>query len=130
MYKKRFAAGFLALMTLALLSVSAAAHGCHGRRAVRTSECTVCAVEDCTLQGRHTHDGTTYCGYPHESGVCDGSCLALCTVEGCTLAGRHSHDGTAYCGADHACGFCDGSCLNSAPAAGTHHGCHGRHGHC
>lgn len=128
MYKRRFAAGFLAVVMLAALSVSAAAHGCHGRRAVRADSCPVCSVEDCTLAGRHTHDGTTYCGYAHESGVCDGTCRALCAVEGCTLAGRHSHDGTVYCGDSHECGFCDGSCQGSTVRETYGH--HGHHGHC
>lgn len=69
-----------------------------------------CPVEGCDQPGRHTHDGTLYCGYAHEGGACSGSCCPLCPVEGCDLPGRHFHDDTLYCGSVHAAGFCDGSC--------------------
>ena len=83
-------------------------------------------MEGCELAGRHDHDGVTYCGNCHESGYCDGACLALCDVEGCTLTGRHDHDGVTYCGNRHACGFCDGSCpaYRASASSGGHHGCH------
>ena len=47
MYKKQLAAGFLALMMLGLLSVSALANGGHGRSAyrARTVSCAVCTLE-------------------------------------------------------------------------------------
>lgn len=80
------------------------------------TEITVCAVEGCELAGRHLHDGTLYCGYAHEGGLCNGACCELCPVEGCGFAGRHLHDGMVYCGDGHAAGFCDGGC------AAWHHG--------
>lgn len=128
MNKKRFASMLLALALLASLSVPAYAHGCRGRaRGGNVSTgCAVCTVEGCTAVGRHSHDGVVYCGYPHESGVCDGQCLALCTVEGCTLTGRHSHDGQLCCGYSHDCGFCDGTCRDVSAGSGHH----GHHGHC
>ncbi len=126
MSKKRFASVLLALVLLASLSVSAYAHGCRGRGAgwYADASCAVCTLEDCALTGRHSHDGVVYCGYAHDSGICDGQCRALCTVEGCTLTGRHSHDGLLCCGYGHDCGFCDGSCQTAAV------GHHGHHGHC
>lgn len=93
--------------------------GCHGQRVqvqqtqTQQTRIPVCTVEGCTIAGRHVHNGTTYCGYDHASGYCNGSCLALCPVEGCTIAGRHVHDGVTYCGSNHACGYCDGSCQYS-----------------
>lgn len=127
MYKKRFAAGFMAFMMLSLLPVSASAH-CGGHRRAAdipvNTNCSVCSVEDCTIAGRHIHDGVTYCGYAHADGICDGTCYALCTEEGCTLLGRHSHDGILYCGSSHENGFCDGSCQ-----VHVRYG-HGHHGHC
>ncbi|MDE7205473.1 MAG: hypothetical protein K2O91_27050, partial [Lachnospiraceae bacterium] len=58
----------------------------------------------------HTHNDTTYCGYHHENGFCDSTCVALCTVEGCISTERHEHNGVTYCGYSHENGFCDGSC--------------------
>lgn len=115
-------AGLLCAILTAALIVPASAHGCHGRRgggchgrAARCvqTEITVCPYDDCTLAGRHYHDGTVYCGYAHGSGLCDGNCRALCPLEDCAAAGRHYHGWTGYCGAEHACGFCDGSCLQT-----------------
>lgn len=118
----RLAAGLLCAILAALLIVPAAAHGCHGGRGrghhggcgrnVQT-EIAVCPYEDCTIAGRHSHDGTGYCGYAHADGLCDGSCRALCPLEDCTAEGRHLHGHTTYCGAHHDCGFCDGSCLQA-----------------
>jgi hypothetical protein len=65
-------------------------------------------VEGCDIAGRHSHDGSYYCGYHHDGGFCDGNCAGLCTVEGCDIAGRHSHDGGYYCGSYHSGGFCNG----------------------
>lgn len=127
MYKKRFAAVCLLLALLASLSVSAYAHGCRGRGRYVSADCPVCAVEDCFAEGRHSHDGVLYCGYPHENGICDGQCRALCAVEGCDLSGRHSHGGQLCCGYGHEDGFCDGSCQAAATASAGHHG---HHGHC
>ena len=108
------------VLALALLTLPASAHGhngggCHSGRPVRPSQpanptVTVCKTAGCTTAGRHVHNGVTYCGYPHESGVCDNNCRALCPVEGCTLEGQHSHRGTAYCGDYHPSGFCEGIC--------------------
>ncbi|MCI9350243.1 MAG: hypothetical protein HFF83_13665, partial [Oscillibacter sp.] len=33
----------------------------------------LCTVKGCTAVGRHTHNGTVYCGYNHASGFCDSS---------------------------------------------------------
>lgn len=129
MYKKRFAAGFMALMMLSLLPVSASAH-CGGHRRAAAApvnvNCEVCSVEDCTIAGRHIHDGVTYCGYAHTDGICDGTCYALCVEEGCTLSGLHSHDGIIYCGGHHENGFCDGSCRQVCTVVRGW----GHHGHC
>lgn len=119
----------LCLLLVLALAVPASAHGCHGGRtrrysarqqAVQTSV-TVCPVADCATAGRHSHDGVVYCGYCHESGVCDNTCRALCTLEDCCETGRHLHDGVTYCGSDHANGFCDGSCAVPAVRGCGHH---------
>ena len=128
--KKRTLALILACAAALALMVPALACGGHGRHHGRQTQVTVCPVSGCEAAGRHVHNGVTYCGYAHESGVCDGRCLALCPVEGCETVGRHVHDGVTYCGADHDCGYCDGSCpLYQAPSySGAqyrgHHGCH------
>lgn len=126
---------FTLLLAMALLIIPASAHGGHhglGQCRTATQQQTnvhrqtvqqqtavqqpltyqLCPVENCTIAGRHFHDGKPYCGANHTGTVCDGSCLTrpLCTVEGCTQTGCHLHDGTAYCGAAHSCGWCDGSC--------------------
>lgn len=124
----RLAAGLVCALMAALLILPASAHGCHGgrrqySRPVQTAV-TVCAYEDCDLAGRHVHDGVTYCGYAHGTGVCDGACLALCTVEGCDLTGRHTHDGVTYCGYAHSAGYCDGACVSGVSYGRGH--CHGR----
>ena len=125
---KRFAAGTAAVLTALLLAAPASAHCGHGRVARAASAVSttypVCEVEDCTITGRHTHDGTIYCGYDHADGYCDGKCYALCGVEGCTITGRHTHGGTAYCGSHHECGYCDGSCQTVRAGGGHHHGHH------
>lgn len=107
---------FACLTALALM-VPALAHGHHGSRRGQT-QVTVCAVAGCETAGRHVHSGVTYCGYAHESGVCDGLCLALCTVEDCEIAGRHVHSGVTYCGSCHGDGFCDGRCLTLCAVEG------------
>ena len=72
MFVKRILLSALtAVCAVSLLAPTVFAHGgCHGAR--RTAQ--PCAVEDCTLTGRHVHDGVTYCGADHASGYCDGSC--------------------------------------------------------
>ena len=53
--------------------------------------CTpVCTMEGCTETGRHTHDGYGYCGYGHNSGYCDSSCVSYSGAAG-------------YCGGHHGC---------------------------
>ena len=111
--KRRLMAGLLCGVMMALLTLPAMAHGCHGRRGhhAQQSESFVCPQAGCTLTGRHTHNVPPYCGYHHGSGLCNGTCLGLCPVEGCEAAGRHVHDGVSYCGYHHESGFCDGTCL-------------------
>ncbi len=129
------------LMTVALLVVPASAHGGHGHCRQQTVVqpqpivYQLCTAEDCTIAGRHFHDGAPYCGAAHTGVSCDGSCLTrpLCTADGCTLTGHHQHNGEGYCGAVHACGWCDGTCQVTVSTAttgtqtvvGHHHG-----GHC
>lgn len=126
--KGRLLAGALCLLTAALLIVPVSAHGCHRgaarghhggyyRQSVQTTV-TVCPYEDCAIAGRHTHSGVIYCGYSHESGVCDNNCRALCPYEDCTVAGLHTHDGVSYCGYVHQSGFCDGACRALCPYEG------------
>ena len=120
--------GRLAVLVLAIAALTTAALACGGHRgghhAAAPVSCALCPFEDCETAGRHDHDGTTYCGYAHTGGVCDGTCAALCPVEGCEIAGRHVHDGVTYCGSNHDCGWCDGSCpVYSGACCGGHHGC-------
>lgn len=120
--KGRLLASALCVMLAAAMIVPAAAHGCHGgrsrhggfRQKVQTTV-TVCPYDDCTLTGRHTHDGVIYCGYCHDSGVCDNNCRALCPLEDCTELGRHTHGYTTYCGYAHTGGYCDGTCRELCP---------------
>ena len=124
--KKRTLALVLACIMALALAVPAFAHGCHGGKKGQT-KVTVCTVRNCGTAGRHTHNGVTYCGYAHASGVCDGKCLALCEVEDCGIAGRHTHDGVTYCGNHHEEGFCDSQCLALCPVEGCTTA--GRHTH-
>ena len=83
MYKKRFASVLLALVLLTSLSVSVYAHGCRGRgygNGYVSANCTVCALEDCTAEGRHSHDGVVYCGYPFQAATATASCSAAATA--------------------------------------------------
>ena len=121
--KKFLAAGAASILAAALLVTPVSAHhgqsrGHHGQNQNQdttvpstSTTCGVCHWEGCTSTGRHTHNGTTYCSFNHDSGLCDGTCVALCTVEGCTLAGHHTHNDTTYCGYHHENGFCDGTCV-------------------
>lgn len=69
--KKTLAAGAACVLLLSALVLPASAHG--GRHHRDTTQYAVCAVEDCTKTGRHSHDGVTYCGYDHDGGYCTGS---------------------------------------------------------
>lgn len=96
----------LTVLLLSLVMLWASAAGCHSMAAsvsgVRAfngicarsekSDCVyVCSHEDCHETGRHCHDGVYYCGYSHEGGVCDGSCLNVCPPTG----GNGSYDNGA-----------------------------------
>lgn len=137
MNTKTLVAGILAAF---LLAVPASAHCGHGGYRQQTSQPVAtaypaCTVDGCTIAGHHLHNGTTYCGIHHESGVCGVGCLTsacpTCTVDGCTIAGRHLHDGAVYCGTEHVNGVCDLSCLTTASPVCTVDGCTiaGRHLH-
>lgn len=70
-----------AMLISVLFVMPVSAHGHHENsghhnQTSESTDCPVCTVEDCTEEGRHTHDGHNYCGYNHESGYCDGSCKA------------------------------------------------------
>ena len=141
--KKRAAAGLLSILTALALVLPAAAHHGGGRHGCRTAaQIPACTVENCAIEGRHFHNGVTYCGTYHANGVCTAGCysqgvnlkVAACAVEGCTLTGRHLHDGVTYCGTSHADGCCTAACYASnaqtVPAC-TVEGCTltGRHVH-
>ncbi|MBO5033089.1 MAG: hypothetical protein J6D08_14660 [Lachnospiraceae bacterium] len=90
LFQKLFTAAVTAALTSVLFVMPVSAHGHHSRQAqtVDTS-CPVCTVEDCTEEGRHSHDGHEYCGYNHADGYCDGTCFSGNAVSGC--GGKHHH---------------------------------------
>lgn len=111
--KRLFAYGAAGLLMAGMVVMPVSAHGHHSQAgAAKKAVCSVCTVEGCTRTGLHVHDNTTYCGYAHAGGYCDGSCgaVSVCAMAGCTETGYHLHDSQTYCGYDHACGYCDGSC--------------------
>ncbi len=82
--QKTGAACLACLMISVFFVLPASAHGRHhghgcGMQAQsqpqQPAAVSVCTVEGCTLSGQHTHGGTAYCGYAHENGFCDGSCI-------------------------------------------------------
>ncbi len=98
------------VFTLFTMPVSAHGHGHHGHHGyqgnssttdsdttdngVWNTDCPVCTVEDCIVDGRHFHDGYEYCGYDHKDGYCDGTCEAYCTKYGTDRGcgrGRYAH---------------------------------------
>lgn len=129
--------GMIAVLASSLFVMPVSAHGHHGSRSGSGTEsnhlCAVCTEEGCTQKGWHVHDGSTYCGYDHEGGFCDGTCntARVCTVDQCTETGHHIHDGIGYCGYDHESGFCDGTCgsVTVCTVEGcTKTGCHTHNG--
>ena len=141
--KRRAAAGLLSILTALALVLPAAAHHEGGRHGCRTAaQIPACTVENCAIEGRHFHNGVTYCGTSHADGCCTAACYAsnaqtvtACTVEGCAIAGRHLHDGVTYCGTYHADGVCTAGCYHQGSGqwvpACTVEGCTltGRHVH-
>lgn len=65
----------LAAMVSVLFVTPVSAHHGHRRQANVDYRYPVCTVEDCTEEGRHLHDDEYYCGYDHDCGYCDGSCV-------------------------------------------------------
>ena len=130
-FKKISALGAACIVLSSMFVMPVSAHGHHGQaNAAASAICTVCTVDGCTRTGLHVHDNTTYCGYAHTGGYCDGSCgaVSVCAVEGCAETGYHVHDDQAYCGYDHGLGYCDGSCrpVRRSASGRGHHGrrCH------
>lgn len=101
--RKFMAAGISVFLAAAMFTVPAYAHGHHSRGHHQAAEngcaawngteagcaamtddgiwtgeetrCPVCPVDGCTEAGHHWHEEAVYCGYPHEHGYCDGSCV-------------------------------------------------------
>ena len=92
-FRRRFTAVTAAALLAVLLAMPVSAHGHHGhhRQSTVDTSCPVCTVEDCTEEGRHTHDGHDYCGYNHADGYCDGSCVSSATVSCRGGRGHHCH---------------------------------------
>lgn len=67
--KKLLATTAACAVLAGVLAVPAMAHGGghHGRRAASTTY-TTCAVENCTLNYRHDHNGVTYYGHSASDG--------------------------------------------------------------
>lgn len=97
LHKRLMGAGTALVLTAALLAVPASAHGGHhGKTRGAAAPCAVCTTEDCTIIGRHVHDGVAYCGSDHADGFCDGSCVAASTpsapaVSADTTGGCHGN---------------------------------------
>ena len=114
--KKIAVLGIAAVLASGVYVTPALAHGHHnsqsGCRMQSDYLCAVCTEEGCTTKGWHIHDGSTYCGYDHEDGYCNGTCdtAVVCTLAQCTETGHHIHEGKSYCGYDHESGYCDGTC--------------------
>ncbi|MFG6332915.1 MAG: hypothetical protein K1W28_14045 [Lachnospiraceae bacterium] len=77
--RRRLTAVMATVLLAGLLAMPVFAHGHHGhhRRAAVNTGCPVCTVEGCTETGRHMHDECEYCGYDHEDGYCDGTCVTV-----------------------------------------------------
>ena len=111
--KKLFTWAATGVLLAGVFVMPVSAHGHHSQaNTAANAVCSVCTVEGCAITGLHTHNSTTYCGYAHAGGYCDGSCgaVSVCAVAGCTETGYHLHGSQAYCGYNHASGYCDGSC--------------------
>ena len=133
--KKTVALGLAGVLLSGVFVMPVSAHGHHGSQSGCGYDyehlCEVCAVDGCTKVGWHVHDGSTYCGYDHVDGYCDGTCDAVrvCAVSGCTESGHHVHDGKSYCGYDHESGYCDGTCDSIAVCSAAGCTTAGRHTH-
>jgi len=87
--RKASAIGVTAVFAVAVLALPVSACGRHGHHAQSDYHCAVCTVEDCNETGFHIHDETMYCGYNHESGYCDGSCIYSVEPESTGYRGHH-----------------------------------------
>ena len=118
--KKLIIGGVVSLVVVGTFSatVFASDWGRSGNTGSADAKYTVCSVETCTRQGKHTHNGTIYAphnendghsyhGQQAEKPVEDATTLAytqvtsqaeyaLCPVEGCTEINDHQHDGVSY----------------------------------
>lgn len=100
MLKKFVSTALTGLALCSLLALPAMAHGHHGGHH-RNSYCApqpvhyaLCEVEGCTVEGRHLHDGTYYCGVCHEEGYCDGECPVASPETPSRYCGHH---GSRHC---------------------------------
>ena len=87
--RKASAIGAAAVFAVVVLALPVSACGRHGHHAQRDFQCAVCTVEDCSETGFHIHDETIYCGYDHEGGYCDGSCVYSAEPESTGYIGHH-----------------------------------------
>ncbi len=90
--KKLITLGMASLLTASMLVVPVSAHGHHHHRYQSQNDTViaVCHVDDCTIAGIHEHDGISYCGYDHEDGYCDGTCVRA-RRSASRSTGHHSH---------------------------------------
>lgn len=80
------------VLLVALSVTPALACGSH-HGGTGTASYSVCAIEDCTLTGLHTHNGKTYAAHYYGDGH---EYHAYCSIANCTQSGYHEHNG-AYC---------------------------------
>jgi len=78
-FRRRLTAVMATALLAVLLAMPVSAHGHRGhhRQSAADTGCPVCTVEGCTETGRHFHNECEYCGYDHESGYCDGTCVTV-----------------------------------------------------
>lgn len=87
-HKKSLPVALLAMCITCFVATPVYAHGHHRQAAPANTSYQVCPYDDCAETGRHTHEGTYYCGYHHESGYCDGYCGYAGQSYGCR-GGHH-----------------------------------------
>ncbi len=98
--KKLFVWGATGVLLAGMTVMPVSAHGHHYARTTVAEDavCELCTVEDCTETGLHYHDEELYCGYDHECGYCDRSCVTIREKVQTRTAGSGSCHGRGHHG--------------------------------